>query len=466
MLVKNKQWNPNSSCNFNGDTALHLAVRYHRPVLARFLLSELRCEANAKNLWDETPIQLIIQLWSDLKFTELIKQIINTKIWDPNSICNPKGDTALHLSIRYYRSELVNFLVFKAGCLLNVKNHGGKTPLCLLMSGLRWRDSDCINLIRHLIVHECWNPNSACNSEGDTILHLAVLYHRPKVAEFLLLETSCDPNVKNGKGKIPLEVMIPMWPSLECISIIKSLISKKEWDPNSSCNSQNDTVLHLAARHHEYRVVDFLLYEAKCDFNIENRYGETFLKLLVSGYAKYDTECANTIKKLYYNVKQWNTNSMYYNGDTILHLSARYNKPNVTYFLVLEAMCDPSIRNKRGETPIHLMVSILSDTECFMIIKDIVVLKQWDPNSSCNSKGDTALYLSIQYHKPRVAQFLISVSNCDHPNIINKLLMVALWSDSECIDIIKTLIATKQWDPNSSCNSNDAIHLSIRYKRP
>lgn len=273
-LLDLEKWNPNLSHNSEGDTALHLAVRLHRPILAHFLLSEVKCDPTIKNLKSETPIQLIIQFCSDLERTDLIKQIITIKCWDPDSSCNSEDDTALHLSAWYYRQELTDFLVFKARYLLNAKNKGGETPLSLLLSTSQWTDSHCLHLMKPLITSECWDPNSACDSEDNTVLHLAALYHRPEVAEFMISSTICDPNIRNSNDETPLEVFMPIWSDLECISIIKSLIITQKWDPNSYCNSQNDTTLQLAARHHRPMVAHFLLSEnSNCNPNEKNQDG-------------------------------------------------------------------------------------------------------------------------------------------------------------------------------------------------
>ena len=477
-LTKAGQWNPTLACNSRGDTVLHLSVQLHRPVLTHFLLSELKYKPNIKNLDGETPIQLMIQFFSDSECTYLIKLIVATISWYPNSICNSERDTALHLSALFYKPRLTDFLIFEAGCSPNVKNQEGKTPLYLLLSVSQWRDSECINVINPLITARCWYPNSACDSEGNTILHLAALYHRPEIAEFMLLEATCYPHIRNAEDETPLQVLMPTWSDLECISIIKLLITTKKWDPNLRCNSQNDTVLHLATRHHKYRVVDFLLFEAKCDPIMKNRKGETPMELLMSAHA--DSECTNLIQTLYsYTIilnKQWDPNLSYSSmGDTLLHLCAKYNRPNAAHFLISEAKCDPNIRNKRGETPIHLLISSLrmSDSECFKLVKDIAVTTQWYPNSMCNSNGDTALHLSVIYHKPKVAQFLISEAKCD-PNIENKIgetpiyLLMSVLSDSECFNMMRDIIVTKQWDHNSRCNYNGdtALHLSVRHHKP
>ena len=475
-LAEARQWNPTLSCNSKGDTALHLSIRLHRPVLIHFLLSEVKCEPDVKNLKGETPIQLMIQFCSDSECTYLIKQIIMTKNWDPNSICNSEGDTALHLSALFYRPKLTDFLVFEVGCSPNVMNHGGTSPLYLLLSVSQWRDSDCMKLIKSLISVKQWDPNSACDSKGNTVLHLAALHYRPKITELMLSETTCDPHLKNAEDETPLQVLMPIWSDSECISFIISLITTKNWDSNLSCNSRNDTALHLAAQHHKYRVVKFLLFEAECDPIVKNSDEETPMELLISARAWSDSECTNIIKELYSHAIINDPNSSYSSmGDTILHLCARYNRPIAAYFLISKAKCDPNIRNKRGETAIHLLISslMMSDSECFNIIKDIAVTKQWDPNSRCNSIGDTALHLSVTYHKPKVAQFLVSEAKCN-PNIKNKIgetsiyLLISVLSDSECFNMIRDIVATKQWDPNSRCDSNGdtALHLSVRYHKP
>lgn len=213
------EWNPNLSLN---DLSTN-------PVLAHFEILNAWYESNDSNyLEGETPIQ-IIQSISDPE-CNLSEQRFAMKRWDANSICKSECYTVLHLSVSRFWPKLTNFL-FEAGCHINVKSKGGKTSLCLMLLVPKWKDSDCINLIKHLINTKHWDPDSKCDSEDNTVLHLTAFCCRPRVAEFMLSETICNPNTKNTAGEIPLQIFIQTWSDSECISIIKLLITTKKMGP-------------------------------------------------------------------------------------------------------------------------------------------------------------------------------------------------------------------------------------------
>ena len=486
VLTSTRLWDPNSSCNSNGDTTLHLSARHHRYEVAYYLLSEVKCDPNVRNINGETQIQLllpsIIPTWSDSECKKMIKALMLTEKWDYNSSCNSSGDTALHLSAKYHRYEVTHLLIAASKRDTNVKNQSGDTPIQLLMSAKSWSDLECLNIIKVLTSTRLWDPNSSCNSNGDTTLHLSARHHRYEVAYYLLSEVKCDPNVRNINGETQIQLLlpsiIPTWSDSECKKMIKALMLTEKWDYNSSCNSSGDTALHLSAKYHRYEVTHLLIAASKRDTNVKNQSGDTPIQLLMSAKSWSDLECLNIIKVLT-STRLWDPNSSCNsNGDTTLHLSARHHRYEVAYYLLSEVKCDPNVRNINGETQIQLLLpSIIptwSDSECKKMIKALMSTEKWDYNSSCNSSGDTALHLSAKYHRYEVTHLLIAASKRD-TNVKNQsgdtpiqLLMSAKsWSDLECLNIIKVLTSTRLWDPNSSCNSNGdtTLHLSARHHR-
>ena len=499
VLVTTKQWYPNSSCNFNGDTALHLSVQHHRPNVTQFLLSEAGCDPYVRNHDGETSLQLLISSWSDSECTDIMEMITEFSQWDPNVSCSSKGDTALHLSTQHYRPRVAHFLLSEADCDPNISNLSGETPLQLathpeiiwllihhgariqsgsnivdrlLINSIKQQESVCLDTLKSIVETKQWDPNSMCNISGDTALHLSAQLYRPSVMEFLLSEVGCDSKIRNHDGETLLKLIFSnhKWLYSQCIDTIKILMATKQWDPNSSCNATGDTALHLSAQYHRPSIAQFLLSKANCDPKVRNHDGETPIKVMFSNYRWSDSECIDIIRLLIA-IKQWDPqSSCNFRDDTVLHLSAQHCRLTVVSFLLSEANCNSSIRNLNGETPLKLMMATMSDSQCTDMIKILMATKQWDPNSSCTSKNDTALHLSAQRHKPGVAHFLLSEAVCD-PNIKNNdaetslQIMMTAWSDSTILKILK---ATKLWDPDSSCNSrgDTALHLSAKYHKP
>ena len=481
-LMSTKQWDPNSSCNSSGDTALHITMRHHKYEVAKYLLTEVKCDPYIKNKRGETPIQLMISVksWSDSECTTIINTLISTGVWDPNSTCNSNGDTALHLSAKFPRYTVANYLLTEAKCDPSIRNLNGVTQVQLLLPLMISRsDSDIHNLIKALISTKKWDPNSSCNSNGDTALHLTMRHHKCELAKYLLTEVKCNPYIKNQRGETPIQLLMSVksWSDSEYTNIINALISTGVWDPNSTCNSNGDTALHFSVRYHRYQLAHYLVSEAKCDPNIINKKGETPILLLISSQSWSDSQCLNIMKTLISTGRLKLHSSCSSNRDTVLQLSVRYHRYQLAHYLLTEVMCDPNIINTKGETPILLMIytKSWSDSECVEIINALVSTGLWDPNSTCNSKGDTALHLSAYFPRYEVANYLLTEAKCD-PNIrnLNGVTQVQLLlplmisrSDSDFYNLIKALISTKKWDPNSSCNSSGdtALHLTMRHHK-
>lgn len=68
-----------------------------------------------------------------------------------------------------------------------------------------------------------------------------------------------------------------------------------------------------------------------------------------------DSQCIDLMKLLMSARKLIPTIGCNFNGDTVLHLSAKLNRPDVAQFLLLESSFrnDPNIRNKKRETPLE-----------------------------------------------------------------------------------------------------------------
>ena len=207
VIVATKQWDPNLRCNSNGDTALHLSARHHKPRVTVILLTETKCDPNIRNNEEKTLLEMLLTdtiMWLDFECIDVIKALLATKRWDPNSSCNSEGDTALHLSVKHHKPRVTHYLLSEAKCDPNVKNKVGETLIKYLLPCST--DSECIDVIRALLATKRWDPNSSCNLEGDTALHLSVRCHRPRVIECLLSEAKCDLNSRNLNDEIPLQL--------------------------------------------------------------------------------------------------------------------------------------------------------------------------------------------------------------------------------------------------------------------
>ena len=186
-----KRWDPNSSCNSKDDTALHLALRYHKPEVVNYLLFEMKCDPFKQNRKEETPMELLTS-GCEYCCIRTIRDLMAIRQWDPKSSCNSKDDTALHLAAQHHRFGVVNFLLIEAKYDPNIKNRNEETLMKVVISEHKWHNTECTNIIRVLMATKRWDPNSSCNSQGNTALHLTVRHHRPKITHVLLSEAKYD----------------------------------------------------------------------------------------------------------------------------------------------------------------------------------------------------------------------------------------------------------------------------------
>ena len=153
--LEKENWNPLEPLS-NGDTVLHVACKSSKYELARYLLSEVKCNPNVKDSEGCTPI----------KYAEEIGIV----------------------------KELVRFKSVTSS----------REVFMLISSTTKGQEEETVELLRILFEHTTWNPDDT-TSEGDTALHLACNVNSAPVVHCLLSEANCDPNVKNGCKKIPFE---------------------------------------------------------------------------------------------------------------------------------------------------------------------------------------------------------------------------------------------------------------------
>ena len=161
LRKKTLAWNPNDM-NEDGDTALHLACKVDKPIIVSFLVSECRCHPNFKNLQNQVPLELTINMDCIttliehgasltpellLKFVSeesIPKHLLPEVIHNPDYIINSEGNTALHLACKMDKQNIVNFLLSLIHCDPNIKNNNDEVPLQMTTN------PDIIkNLIKH-----------------------------------------------------------------------------------------------------------------------------------------------------------------------------------------------------------------------------------------------------------------------------------------------------------------------------
>ena len=432
---------------------------------------------------------------------ELIHYLLNEDDCDPNCL-DGNGQTPLQLTSD---SRIMTKLV----------QHGAKMTsdvLCKVVSAGNISEYVACELITLSIRKRtmAWNPNDVLNSDGDTSLHAACKANRPEIVKILLSQTDCNPNIVNKAGLLPLEVttnpviilklcehdqitvnsqLVMEW--LNNTAVIKNITMKNIFEllvSNSKLKTNDgSTLLHLACinindiSRDQMGLIHYLISEAHCDPNCLDSKGQTPLQLasrhkvmkkLVQYGAKMTTDIVFkvllTIPKhlatelLTLSIRKgtmsWNPDDLNNEGDSILHVACKINRPSIVKWLLTEAKCNPNQRSVWQELPLEMTTNLEVIT---MLIKHgakltpELVLKlesveaipkhtliefmsmSGNPNDR-NSDGNTALHLACKADRPATVNLLLSKAHCS-PNVKNNSGEVPLEMTTN-LEIIKDLI--------------------------
>ncbi|OMO70415.1 Major sperm protein [Corchorus olitorius] len=179
-----------------------------------------------------------------------------------------------------------------------------------------------------------WNPADSLDSQGQTLLHIAIAQSRPDIVQ-LLLEFEPDVEFQSRSGSTPLEAAAGCGEEL----IVELLLAHKASAERSESSSWGP--IHLAAVGGHLEVLRLLLLKG-ANVNSLTKDGNTALHLAVEERRR---DCArlllaNGAKADIRNVRD---------GDTPLHIAAGLGDEQMVK-LLLQKGANKDIRNKTGKT--------------------------------------------------------------------------------------------------------------------
>ena len=338
--------NPNIIDN-DGNSAIHLACKADKPAIVTFLMTNTNCDINVRNNTKLLPIEMTknpeiilyicqchdiaistkaVEGW--LNDTAVIDKKVIMKIFEllmNNTIKTCDGSTLLHLTCSVVEDifrdtmSLIHYLLCECHCDPNCLDNNDMMPLQLtsdfrimkklVVHGAKVTSDVVFKMITNIAEDKVseilllsftkklmlWKP-SDLNGDGDTALHLACKVDKPAVVKNLLTQWNCNPNEKNSRNEMPIELTT----NIDTISLliehgatittelilkftaIKSIqshqLAQQIWNPDIT-NSDGSTALHLACQASLTDTVNFLLSQAHCDPNIKNNNEEVPLQM-------------------------------------------------------------------------------------------------------------------------------------------------------------------------------------------
>lgn len=180
-----------------------------------------------------------------------------------------------------------------------------------------------------------WNPADSVDSQGNSLLHLAIAQSRPDIFQ-LLLEFQPDFELQNRSGCTPLESASGSGETL----IVELLLARKANTERSESSLFGP--IHLAAAGGHLDCLRLLLLKGA---NVDSltKDGNTALHLAV---AERRRDCVRLL--LANGAKPDLQNSG--DGDTALHAAAGLGDDNIVKLLLQKGAANKDIRNKYGKT--------------------------------------------------------------------------------------------------------------------
>ena len=382
-----------------GNTPLHIACQNYKIDSMMYLVKERKCDVNVSNNKGELPLHLACK-------HQYIKNIVRlVSIGCDVNRQDEDGNTPLHIACQNGSIDIVQYLVEEKKCDLNVANNKGELPLHLACTGELFLHLHKFVEIVQLVSVGC--DVNRQDEAGNTPLHVACQNLKNESVTFLVEEKKCDVNVVNNKGELPLHLackrkygaQLVNWRNVNRQDKRKYIKLVQLVSVGCDVNRQDEagnTALHMVFQNGRTDIVQYLVKEKKCDFNVANNKGELPLHLACKHqYIK------NIVRLVSIGC---DVNRQDEDGNTPLHIACQNGSIDIVQYLVEEKKCDLNVANNKGELPLHL--ALFLHLHKFVEIVQLVSVG-CDVNRQ-DDAGNTPLQIALQKHHTAIVKFLIT----------------------------------------------------------
>ncbi|MDR0494446.1 MAG: ankyrin repeat domain-containing protein [Treponema sp.] len=489
LLVKNGA--EVSAQDAMGNSALHVAVAEEKhPAVIRALL-ENGADPNLRDDHGDSPLHVLVSLNRPPETVRALLAGANVDL----SARNVSGQTPLYLAVKENRVALIPLLL-SAGSDIFAADNSGITPFDYAMrvkgpvldalithETARQKDSEG-NTILHIAVGnkgdavtigKILNQEAdvnARNREGDTALHIAARTNQKESGEFII---SKGANIfyTNSDGKSPLYTALT-----HSSGVLQWMFTP---ETVAAYDEMGNTMLHYAALWRMDRHIRFIIQQG-VSTETANATGETPLFWAV----KYDG--ASTVKALL--AEKANLHARDSLGNSALHAAVRWNAKNSVAAL-LDAGIDVNVHSLDLTAPLHESVRLgLADIAVILInrgadlevrdsggntpfmetvkagqVETVNLLAKMGANAMTrNANGDTPLHAAIEREDRAVIAALLGLGVSIHArNTRNQTpFQIALHGSGEIV----SLLLTKDRINGADDFGNSPLHIALQEKVP
>ena len=424
----------NARC-INGVTLLHLASRYSKQEVVEFLLNSNQISVNTTNNDQRTPLMLACFDGGHLdNMKTLIQYGADINARDIN------GSTLLHFASRYAVQEIVEFLLKSNPISVNANNNTQATPLMFACM-----DGGRLDNMKTLIQYGA--DINARDINGETLLHLACRYAEQEIVEFLLKSNQISVNATNNTQATPLMFACFNGGRLDNM---KTLI---QYGADISARDINgETLLHLASRYAEQKIIEFLLKLNQISVNAANNIQATPLMFACSDGGRLDN--MNTLIQYGADI-----NAKGINGSTLLHYASRHSKQEIVEFLLKSNQVSVNATNNDQVTPLMLCF----DGGRLDYMKTLI---QYGADINARDiNGETLLHIASRYAEQEIVELMLKLNqisvNATNNNQTTPLMIACLGVGR--LDNMKTLIQYGADINARDIDGSTLLHFASRY---
>ncbi|KAF7714801.1 Uncharacterized protein PECH_008034 [Penicillium ucsense] len=343
-------------------TGLHYLAFFGIPGKAQRLLEQGAKINEQENALKVTPLHCAVYQGNDEMVEFLLECGANGNAMTAN------GQTALHIASQRGHRKCMK-LLFNNQVDLNVADHNGFSSLHSAV-GTATDEATVPLLVKHKADLNFQNPK-----DGNTALHLAVQWRRPRIILFLL-EKGATVDLANDEGLTPLQLAASI-DNCEAISLLLQHCARIE-----ARSLAGPTALQYAAWKGHWISFDLLLIGG-ADINVWNKQGETLLHEQARGSSNI-----SIVTKIL--DQGANIEARTSQGYTPLQCAAISG--NKTMFnLLLKRGAKIDVETAKGETILHLTPP--SNPNCLEILKH--ALSEGLDVNAISSQGWTPLHQTV-----------------------------------------------------------------------
>ena len=368
-----------SSLNSNEDTLLHAAcvscdiemVKMVHSFLGN--LAENEDYRGKKNKQGNTCLHLACE-WGSLEIVKYLIDVLGLNINERNH----DEETPLHLSIRFERLSIFDFLIDEhADVDVNASNKLGETPLHLASF------NPSLHFAKKIVSKPSFNSIDNPDIYGDTPLFNACRTQKKAMISFLM-EHKCNLLHVNNFGETILHVVL----RLEMLDLADDVFSKIKSYPPKLQNYFGQTLLHTACNTGDLKMVRYLdhhkkVYSLSEDINLFDKINELT-----------PLQCAciwgnKPLCKYLLEVPDCDPDTKNKDGDTVLHICCRNNLSEVAN--LCKARSSTLVRNEAGDTPLHVACK---HERCDLLLLLLEGTDAKKLEGFCNADGDSVLHIA------------------------------------------------------------------------